>query len=340
MTRLPKSLFVATAVASSLACTDNRSASPDDTATSNDDQAENSSASDEPGDEPSDTANEDPGSTPAPSESSTGDDGDSEGPSPSSGCGAANPPSGTLTMDIDGAAAEFIVSLPPNYDPDTPYPLGFGFHGWGRTGQNCHDGDCAGFQTAMNEHAVLVYMSAIGGEGWESENEREPNVAFFQRVLAQVSETTCIDTKRVFAAGTSSGAHFVNVLGCRFGDLLAAISPVAGVLPETQGCVGQIAALVIHGISDPHVLFEYGEVARDFWRERNGCSGETTPAISSVHSEVEATDEHHACAVYQGCDDSGQVTWCEHSEGGYDGSTHGWPLFGGDAIWEFVSTLK
>jgi len=33
------------------------------------------------------------------------------------------------------------------------------------------------------------------------------------------------------------------------------------------------------------------------------------------------------------------VVWCEHSEGGYDGTTHGWPLFGGDQIWAFVSGL-
>jgi hypothetical protein len=46
--------------------------------------------------------------------------------------------------------------------------------------------------------------------------------------------------------------------------------------------------------------------------------------------------ESHECADYQGC--SGPpVRWCEHSEGGYDGSTHGWPTFGGQEIWDFVS---
>ena len=54
---------------------------------------------------------------------------------------------------------------------------------------------------------------------------------------------------------------------------------------------------------------------------------------------VLGTPESHGCAVYQGCDAGLPVTWCEHSEGGYDGSTHGWPLFGGQQVWDFVSAL-
>ncbi|TPV94553.1 MAG: hypothetical protein B7733_14610 [Myxococcales bacterium FL481] len=242
-----------------------------------------------------------------------------------------------MSIEVDGIEAEYLVSLPADYDPDRMYPLGFAFHGWGRTGQQCHDGDCAGFQTAMGDHAVLVYMTAIGGEGWEGPGEREPNLAFFQAVREEVLDTACIDVTRVFAAGTSSGAHFANVLGCRFGDQLAAIAPVAGYLPETENCVGRVAALVIHGIRDPHVEFAAGERARDFWQARNGCDSAAVPAVTDVHAEVQATDEHHACATYPGCADGATVTWCEHSEGGYDGSTHGWPAFGGSRIWSFVS---
>jgi hypothetical protein len=111
---------------------------------------------------------------------------------------------------------------------------------------------------------------------------------------------------------------------------------VAGYLPETQGCVDSVAALVIHGVDDN---LEVGATARDFWRERNGCSEKTVPPIPEIHTAVVAEPESHGCAVYQGCDPGLPVTWCEHSEGGYDGSTHGWPLFGGDEIWSFVSTL-
>lgn len=256
----------------------------------------------------------------------------------SAGCGMT-PAAGDLEIVVQGQMGQYIVSLPPTYDPQTPYPLGFAFHGRGRTGPNCHDGDCAGFQTAMENDAVLVYMTSLGGDGWEGDGERELNVEFFQKVLADLVTHACIDESRVFVAGTSSGAHFVNILGCRFGDRLLAIAPVAGYLPEKDNCVDKVAALVIHGFKDPHVPLSAGEEARDFWRTRNGCSDQTAPTIAEVHAAAEATPESHSSAVYQGCEPGLPVVWTEHSEGGYDDSTHGWPLFGGQAIWEFVQNL-
>ena len=254
----------------------------------------------------------------------------------SAGCGLADPPSGDTTLDVGGQPGSYRVSIPAAYDPTKPYPLGFAFHGSGRTGPDCQAGDCAGFQSVMQDDAVLVYMTSLGGPGWD---DFDLNSTFFSGVLDHVLASYCIDPGRVFAAGTSSGAHFSNVVGCRFGDRLLAIAPVAGYLPQTEGCVDRVAALVIHGVYDSHVDFSSGEEARDFWRTRNNCSADTTPPIADVHAQVTATAESHGCAVYQGCDAGLGVTWCEHSEGGYDGSTHGWPQFGGQEIWDFVNAL-
>lgn len=274
--------------------------------------------------------------TTADTSGTSGDDTSTGAPTGSAGCGMAPPADGVLSIDVKGQAGEYVLSIPDGYDPMTPSPLGFAFHGRNRTGPNCHDGDCAGFQDTMQDDAVLVYMTSLGGTGWEGDGEREINVAFFETLRAELEATLCIDTSRVFVAGTSSGAHFTNVLGCRFGDSLLAIAPVAGYLPETE-CVGQPAALVIHGVLDSS--FDAGVTARDFWRDNSGCMDVTVPTIEEVHASVTATMETHGCAVYQGCAAGAQVTWCEHSEGGYDGTTHGWPLFGGEAIWEFVQAL-
>ena len=45
------------------------------------------------------------------------------------------------------------------------------------------------------------------------------------------------------------------------------------------------------------------------------------------------------CADADGCAADYPVRWCEHSEPGYDGSTHGFPIFGGPEAWSFVSAL-
>jgi poly(3-hydroxybutyrate) depolymerase len=177
--------------------------------------------------------------------------------------------------------------------------------------------------------------------GWG--DERENNAEFFEAVLESVEAELCVDAERVFVAGTSSGAIFTNLLACRYGDRLLAVAPVAGAMPEDEGCRGTPAALVIHGVDDPHVPFESGEAARDFFSSRNGCSDLAEPDVASLHADIrekrdaDPTVEDIACADYQGC--STPVRWCEHSFGGYDSSTHAWPPAGGELIRDFVGGL-
>lgn len=257
----------------------------------------------------------------------------------SAGCGLGSPPTGQLTLALGADTLEYLVSIPATYDPGRPYPLGFGLHGANRTHTNCHDGDCAGFQSEMQDEAILVYPRSVA-PGWQDDaGVRDRNLALFTALLDRTLAGYCVDTDRVFVAGTSSGATFTNHIACRLGDRVRAVIPVAGGLPTRTACVGRPAALVIHGVDDPHVLFSYGEDARDAYLAANGCSSESVPAVPELHARVVATRESHECADYLGCDAGLPVRWCEHSEGGYDGSTHGWPLFGGAAIWAFVSAL-
>jgi polyhydroxybutyrate depolymerase len=275
---------------------------------------------------------------------------EAENPSVSSeralGCGKVSM-DGARQLSIEGFDGLYYVNLPSTYDAQHPYPLGFAFHGTDRNHYDCRSLDCYGFQSALGEEAVLVYMqslrtpsTAIEG-GWD--DERENNAAFFEAVLSSLESEFCIDESRVFVAGTSSGAIFANLLACRYGDRLLATAPVAGSLPEDEGCRGTPAALLIHGIDDPHVPFESGEAARDFYLSQNGCSDVTEPDLASVHSQIREkrdaipTVQDIACVDYQGC--STPVRWCEHSYGGYDLSTHGWPPAGGELIGDFVRGL-
>jgi poly(3-hydroxybutyrate) depolymerase len=266
---------------------------------------------------------------------------------PVSGCGKAAV-GGDRALAIAGFEGRYYISLPAGYDPSTRYPLGFAFHGDGRNHFDCRDPDCYEFQGVIGPHAVLVYMQSLreppdaGETGWG--DARDDNVAFFEATLDALTAELCIDEQRVFVAGTSSGAIFANVLGCRLGDRLLAVAPIAGSTPETEQCTGTPAALVVHGVDDPHVTFESGQAARDFYAARNGCSPSTEPPIATVHDEIRAkrdaqpTVEATACVEYTDCS-SAPVRWCEHSYGGYDDSTHGWPFDGAQLIWDFVQEL-
>lgn len=260
-------------------------------------------------------------------------------PTGSAGCGMVSPATGELTVEVGGDSMLYIVSIPTGYDPERPYPLGFGLHGHGRTHANCQAGDCAGFADAMEDQAILVYPKSVSA-GWQDDaSVRSRNLALFTALLDRMLAGYCVDVDRVFVAGTSSGATFSNDVGCHLGDRVRAVIPVAGGVPRREGCLGTPAALVIHGVDDPHVLFSYGEEARDAYRMHNGCSADVTTPIADLHARVVADRESHECTDYVGCPAASPVRWCEHSEGGYDGSTHGWPLFGGTEIWAFVSAL-
>lgn len=255
----------------------------------------------------------------------------------SAGCGKASPGPGPAALDVDGTSAHYILSLPPTYDGRTVYPLVFGLHGRNRTDRDCKDTDCRGLQSELGAKAVIVYMKSLGGTGWEHPEELELNVKFFQRMLSQVRQSSCVDENRVFVAGTSSGANFANILACRFGDEIRGVIPVAGRMPETEGCKGPVAALLIHGVDDDKITLPQGSAARDQYRTWSSCSDRSTPPVPALHARVAKTRESHECAEYAGCAPRSPVVWCEHSEGGYDGSTHGWPNFGGEAIADFIA---
>lgn len=249
----------------------------------------------------------------------------------------------TLTLS-DGKTGEYIVTVPNSNDGTTPLPLMFAFHGARLRPSDCIASNCGGLRRAVEQDAITIYMGSIG-ETW-TDTSLDSNVMFFDELLQFAKDNYCIDERRVVALGTSSGAHFSNILGCRRGNDLMAIVPGAGEAFERDDnatCEGRVAALVIHGVADSSVPFSGGEAARDYYAARNGCSTTTTPELAPLHTQVsnafDAEESQTQCADFDGCDDGLSVRWCEHSEPGYDGSTHGWPSTGGPEAVEFMKTL-
>ncbi|MEY2931401.1 MAG: hypothetical protein RL033_2150 [Pseudomonadota bacterium] len=267
---------------------------------------------------------------------------------PSAGCnGNASPAVGGQTLMSGGQLGNYLITVPTGtspYDGNTPRALAFVFHGANNDEIACRGGgNCPGVQASMESKAITVYPKSFG-TSW-TDATRDQNVTWFDDLLSFVKTNYCVDEQNVFAMGTSSGAHFSNILGCRRGDVLRAIAPGAGERLETTGCRGEVAALVIHGVDDTSVPFPLGEAARDYYAMANGCSTETVPPIAEVHAEVRAARDAMTnpgifrCTDYQGCREGLSVRWCEHGEGGYNGTTHGYPVEGGGETWDFVSGL-
>jgi poly(3-hydroxybutyrate) depolymerase len=247
---------------------------------------------------------------------------------PSAGCAEQNPapPQGVAFLTIRDAAAEYLVTLPEGYDGTTPLPLIFGFHGRARTFRDFAEVDATLIQSELGSRAIMVYPQAQGGEGWTNELELPPSLEFWNELYRRMLAQYCVDTTHVFAVGHSSGGFFSNVLACRHGERLRGIGVVAGTLPESN-CSGYVAAILIHGVSDTVVVPPRGELARDYWLTRNGCTPDIEPG----------SDSH--CVDYQGCEPGLPVAWCEHDEPTYEDTNHGWPTFASHAIAEFLFSL-
>ena len=241
-------------------------------------------------------------------------------PSGSEGCGKS-PIGLTTTLDIQGKARTFEVSVPSDYDPETPYPLVFAFHGLGGGGPLAQL--YFGLKFSAEGAAIVVYPSALplanfGGQtGWDLFPSGD-DFAFFDAMHAHLMTELCVDATRVFATGHSFGGYMTNALGCHRADVLNAIAPVAGGPPSFGTCKGPIAAWITHGSADNTVPLSEGTKTRDTWLNMNGCES----AASAISPSP--------CVAHAGC--VRDVHWCEHPGG------HDWPSFAGTAIWNFFSS--
>lgn len=245
------------------------------------------------------------------------------------GCGLpVGTGAGTVEIDVGGTMREFLLVVPDGYDPDTPSPLVFAFHGLGGSSELARL--YFGVEGAADGEAIFVYpqgvpQAFVGGQtGWDL-TSAGPDVDFFDAMVAELSAGACLDPDRIFATGHSFGGYMSNALGCFRPQVLRAIAPVAGG-PPLGGCQDStVAAWLAHGMGDEVVAFSQGELARDSLLDRNGCETTTTAV------------EPAPCVAYDGCEADVPVVWCAHDDPVMQG--HAWPRFAGPAIWAFFDAL-
>jgi polyhydroxybutyrate depolymerase len=253
-------------------------------------------------------------------------------PDPSAGCGKASPMTGSGSSPLMVSGHQYYVKLPTAYEASKPYRLIFVFNPtnnpitWAE--------QSAGFESnGAKDNAIRVYPHpANSSSGWGA-----GDVAFFKPLYDKVIADYCVDKKRMFATGESSGGDFSSILGCEHGDLLRGVAPCATknvnqypLDTATRTCKGEVTPIVIHGKSDSVVGPENGPKTRDFYAKLNHC-GTTTMPVTGY------TDTLSNCVQYQGCDPGFPVYWCQHTDPNYSNTNHGWPAFAPKMIWATFS---
>jgi hypothetical protein len=254
-------------------------------------------------------------------------------PRPSSGCGKANPATGSSGSPLTVSGHQYYVKLPSSYDPDKPYPTLFMFNPTGNPISWAEQN--AGFESQPSKDAwIRVYPHPQNSSsGWGA-----GDVSLFAPLHQTITSSFCVDEARMFAAGESSGGDFSSILGCEHADKLRAVAPCATkpvsgypLNASSRDCTGQVASVVIHGRNDNVVGPENGPLTRDFYVALNHCTTTTEPVDGYE-------DSLSNCLAYQGCDEGYPVFFCQHSDPEYSNTNHGWPRFAAKFLWEHFST--
>jgi polyhydroxybutyrate depolymerase len=235
-----------------------------------------------------------------------------------------------LWIVADDRRRTYSLVVPDGYEAGTPMPVVFAWHGLGGGSDGARLDFGVELEAEADGAAIIVYPQGLrvplggGTTGWELDPAGR-DVAFFDAMLQQLDDQSCVDRTRVFSAGHSYGAYMTLALGCHRAHDLRAIGAVAGGPPMDACEPDGIAALLVHGIADEIVAVDESRRARDQLLERNGCDETTTPVDPAP------------CVAYDGCDPSRDLRWCEHTESAMNG--HAWPSFATVAIWDFFERL-
>jgi polyhydroxybutyrate depolymerase len=233
---------------------------------------------------------------------------------PSPGCGTDPgeiPDDRVLSRSIESGGVDrtYLVRLPDPYEPASPAPVAFTFHGAGsnKEQQIVYSGLGPG---ADERGALVVSPDALGSpRRWspygvatvvdEAGVEGVNDLTFFTDLLAQLEDDFCVDRERVWVTGMSSGGFMTAAVACEHSDLVAAAAPVTATAWSDTACgdAGPVPYVYFHGTDDAVVPFlgpvpgpdgEPGpgsaERSSAQWAEHNGCDPD--PVDERIGTEV------------------------------------------------------
>lgn len=264
-------------------------------------------------------------------------------PRKSSGCDKPKTmTSGAKTIMSGGRSREYIIDIPANYDPATPYRLFHVGHGIPGKGADVPPGwwNIRGEANAAKVDAIWIAPSAVtGGSGaWSNADDRDH--VLFDDIIAAVEADLCVDTTRIFVAGMSGGGMLSNALAT---DRQKVIRAGAGMAPTNFNIwlpnpkpTDPVAWMQTTGMGDPICSWITNEGqkrgAKFIALEKAANNGCTIPAEIPIWESG-----NHVCYEFEGCKLGYPVKVCTFNGGHVHfnsdpGSSENWIA---KDIWDF-----
>ena len=257
-------------------------------------------------------------------------DGASDYPIPSAGCGLAAPVASATTamqsIPVSPATNEgfssrtYWIHVPQGYDASKPTALVLVFHGGGGTGIGVEA--TTGFSPFADQHGFLVvypqglpykalgpgYITWAATGPLDSTANSVDDLLFVSNLLDELQRHYCIDPKRIYATGFSAGGAMTAFLTCGLTGRIAAFAPMSGDAYQFEGgCLPHhpTSILEFHGAADPHEVYA-GFPAREDpdwrrtgvlewltgWARRDGC---TDGPSSFLHTSSVLAEQWTGC---------------------------------------------
>jgi polyhydroxybutyrate depolymerase len=233
----------------------------------------------------------------------------------------------SVQLESSEVTRNYLLYVPPSYDPATPTPLILSFHG--RSSNALQQSVLSEWQPIADENGfIVVYPNALGRPSqWNTipPTRRRPNedLIFITDLIDSLSTQFCLDPARIFVNGMSNGGGMSNFLACTLSDRIAAMGGVSGAYIGTEGRCDPprpVPVIAFHGTADTVVTYAGGpSESFDYnfpsvpgwaadWAAHNGC--DDTPIDIPATGDVSGIQ-------YTNCDDNADVIFYTIDGGGH-----------------------
>ncbi|CAK9017158.1 unnamed protein product [Durusdinium trenchii] len=196
--------------------------------------------------------------------------------------------------------------------------LPFGLNESGTNGLDgvgaCCPEDCQGECCANTPQLRQKDSTACG---WK-DNQRD--MKFVEAILKWTSQNSCIDPSKVFAAGFSNGAVFVNYLACHANHFIRGFAPISGDIPQLDCHISNpISYISMCGTQDDEAFCQHTiQMSAELLSALNHCSG-AGPDGTAVTYKKSATT---SCKAWDACPKDNFVEVCQTEGLAHDVSGH------------------
>jgi polyhydroxybutyrate depolymerase len=205
----------------------------------------------------------------------------------------------TVSIEVNGVLRKAEIYVPKTIKNE-PLPVVFAFHGHGGSMKS------AALRFHIEKYwpeAIVVYPQGLNTptnlvdpegkySGWQStiQDQGRRDLEFFDKLTQYLTSKYSVDKSRIYSIGFSNGAVFTYVLWAARGNVLAAVAPIAGLLPskEDREKLGPKPVFLVAGRNDPLVKFSWQMEMKSIVLKLNNCR--EGRALTSNVTEFESPD--------------------------------------------------